>query len=93
MGLRFRRSIRLAPGLRLNLAKRGGSVSVGGGGASLNIGRDGTRGTVGLPGTGLSYRENISRRRQRGGLGAMLVGLAVIALLAWIALHALFVWR
>jgi len=55
MGFRFRRSIRLLPGLRVNLGKKGASLSVGGRGATLNWSAKGTRTTVGLPGTGLSY--------------------------------------
>ena len=58
MGFRFRRSTRLGP-LRFNFAKGGlSSISVGGRGASFNIplGRSGgSRSTVGLPGTGLSW--------------------------------------
>ena len=55
MGFRFRRSIRLLPGLRINLGKKGASVSLGGRGATVNLSSKGTRTTVGLPGTGLSY--------------------------------------
>lgn len=67
MGLRFRRSVRLAPGLRLNLGRRGASLSLGGRGASLNIGRRGVYGNVGLPGTGLSYRERLDRPSRSDG--------------------------
>ena len=56
MGFRFRKSIKLAPGVRLNLTKKGiSSLSVGKRGATVNVGKKGTRGTVGLPGSGLSY--------------------------------------
>lgn len=55
MGFRFRRSIRILPGLRVNLGKRGASLSVGVRGAHVTVGPTGTRTTVGLPGTGLSY--------------------------------------
>ena len=55
MGFRFHRSVRLLPGLRLNLSKSGVSASVGTRGAWLTFGRNGTRTTVGLPGTGISY--------------------------------------
>lgn len=56
MGFRFRKSIKLAPGVRLNVTKKGiSSVSVGKRGATVNIGKKGTRGTVGIPGSGLSY--------------------------------------
>ena len=56
MGFRFRKSIKIAPGVRINLTKNGiSSVSLGKRGATVNIGKKGTRGTVGIPGSGLSY--------------------------------------
>jgi hypothetical protein len=55
MGFRFRRSIKLFPGLRLNFGKRGISASIGVRGAHVTYGPTGTRTTVGLPGSGLSY--------------------------------------
>lgn len=55
MGFRFRKSLRLFPGVRLNLSKSGISTSLGGPGATINIGPKGTRHTVGLPGSGLSF--------------------------------------
>ena len=64
MGFRFRRSIRLLPGVKLNLSKSGVSVSLGGKGASFNIGPRGTRTTVGIPGTGLSYVSQKGRKRR-----------------------------
>lgn len=54
MALRFRKSFKIAPGVRVNLSKSGTSYSVGRRGAMLNIGPKGKRVTVGLPGTGLS---------------------------------------
>lgn len=65
--LRFRKRLKIAPGLHANLSlKRGVSLSIGGPGASHNIGLDGQqRSTVGLPGSGLSYtHSHPSRRRQ-----------------------------
>lgn len=59
MGLRFRKSIKIAPGIRLNLSKTGTSMSVGKPGLSVNLGRNGLTGNVGIPGTGLSYRKKI----------------------------------
>ena len=56
MGFRFRRRVRLARGIWLNVGKSGSSLSVGGRGATANFGKDGTTTTVGIPGTGLSYR-------------------------------------
>jgi hypothetical protein len=55
MGLRFQRRIRLFPGVRLNLSKSGISTSIGARGAWFTFGPRGTRTTVGLPGTGVSY--------------------------------------
>jgi Protein of unknown function (DUF4236) len=92
--LRFRRSIRIFPGLRINVGKRGASVSVGGRGAHVTVGRTGTRTTVGLPGTGLSYTHLDKPHQEAPGeaqppvpeipkrpwlLIALLVGAALIA--------------
>lgn len=56
MGFNFRKSLKIAPGVRLNITKKGiSSVSLGGKGARVNLGKKGTRTTVGVPGTGLSY--------------------------------------
>lgn len=56
MGWRFRRSLKIAPGVRLNLGRRSAGVSVGPRGAkvSVNTKRE-VRRTAGLPGTGLSH--------------------------------------
>lgn len=60
MGFRFRKSIKLAPGVKLNLGKKSAGISVGGklAGVSLNS-RTGGRARVSLPGTGLSYSTKI----------------------------------
>ena len=60
MGLYFRKSIKIVPGLRLNVSKRGTSVSIGPRGAKLNIGKRGTYVTTGIPGTGIYSRTKIS---------------------------------
>jgi uncharacterized protein DUF4236/putative peptidoglycan binding protein len=75
MGFRFRKSIRVSRGVRINLTGRGvSSVSIGRPGATLNFGRTGVRTTVGIPGTGLSYS---SRSKGGGGLGLVL-GLIIL---------------
>ncbi|RXT51202.1 hypothetical protein B6S44_21600 [Bosea sp. Tri-44] len=63
MGFRFRRSVRLFPGVRLNFSLSGVSVSAGVPGAMINIGPRGSRLTMGLPGTGISYVHNLSSPR------------------------------
>lgn len=56
MGLNFRKSLKIAPGVRLNITKKGiSSVPLGGKGARVNLGKKETRTTVGMSGTGLSY--------------------------------------
>ena len=59
MGFRFRKSFRIAKGVRINLSKSGISTSFGVKGASLNIGTRGVRVTAGIPGTGISYSANL----------------------------------
>lgn len=55
MGFRFRKTIKILPGVRLNLSKSGGSISIGPRGAKLTVGPRGVRATVGIPGSGISY--------------------------------------
>lgn len=58
MGFRFRKTMKILPGLRLNITKNGpNSLSVGGRGMTFNLGKKGTRTTVGAPGTGMSYSD------------------------------------
>lgn len=57
MGFRFRRSIGLVPGVRLNLSGGGASVSLGVRGLRYTVGSKGTRVTAGIPGTGLSWTQ------------------------------------
>ncbi len=64
MGLRFRHSFQLFPGVRLNLSGSGVSASFGVPGATLNVGRRGVRSTIGVPGTGLSYSTDHSQPRR-----------------------------
>lgn len=61
MGFRFSKRITLMPGVRVNLSKSGASLSVGPRGASVTMGKRGIYGNVGIPGTGLSYRERLDR--------------------------------
>jgi hypothetical protein len=61
MGFRFRKQVKLFPGIKLNLSKRGiSSVSAGKKGATVNLSQRGIKQTIGLPGTGLSYQTDKS---------------------------------
>ncbi len=63
MGFRFRKSFKIAPGVRVNVGKKGvSSLSVGRPGANINIGKRGSRANIGIPGTGLSYSTPITNR-------------------------------
>src|SRR5713226_8509274 len=62
MGFRFHRSLRLAPGIRINLSKTGASLSLGRRGATLNFSARGTKATVGLPRSGISFSTMLQGR-------------------------------
>jgi Protein of unknown function (DUF4236) len=60
MGFRFYRRLRLFPGVRLNFSKSGVSTSIGGRGHWITFG--GKRAptvTLGVPGTGLRYTQQL----------------------------------
>ena len=78
MPFRFQRRIRILPGLRINVSNSGVSESIGRRGAWFTLGPRGTRTTVGLPGTGLSYTEQSKSRV--GGIAAFGVILALVVL-------------
>lgn len=67
--MRFRKSIKLLPGVKINLSNKGISTSVGPKGATVNVkpGRA-TRATIGLPGTGLSHTETIGSAPEQSRL-------------------------
>lgn len=75
MGFRYRKTITIFPGVKINLSKTGVSTSLGGHGATVNVGTSGKRTmTLGIPGTGLSYQLPL-------GIGAV-VFVAILAALA-----------
>lgn len=58
---RVRKSIRICPGVKLNIGKKGiASLSVGKAGATVNLSSKGVKGTAGIPGTGISYTSKLS---------------------------------
>lgn len=61
MGLRFRKSIHIGP-LRINFSKSGVGLSVGAKGFRVGRSAKGkTTATVSLPGTGLSYVQDLDK--------------------------------
>jgi hypothetical protein len=74
---RFRKTFSILPGVRINLSKTGVSSSIGGHGATVNVGKNGPMVTLGIPGTGLSYRTSIGM--------TLIVALVLIAVVAGLA--------
>ena len=66
MGLRFRKSINICKGVKLNVGTKGLSVSLGMKGLHHTIHTSGRMtSTIGLPGTGLSYVKNSSWKKKK----------------------------
>jgi hypothetical protein len=58
MTLRFQRRVKILPGVRLNLSRSGIGLSVGARGAHIGITARGQHyASIGIPGTGVSWRE------------------------------------
>lgn len=73
MGLRFRKTLKIFSGLKLNFSGSGVSLTVGGRGHSVTYSKKGTYVNLGIPGTGISYRKKVSggttAKRTRSGGG------------------------
>jgi tetratricopeptide (TPR) repeat protein len=66
MGFRLYKSVKLGKGVRLNLSKTGVGISAGVPGARYSVHSSGrTTRTVGVPGTGVSYRSSTSSKSGR----------------------------
>ena len=75
MGLRFRKSIGLGKGIRLNLGKGSVGISAGAKGARFSVNSSrGATSSVGVPGTGLSYSNTSGGGGQRRGRKVKLSG-------------------
>ena len=61
MGFHFSKPTKLLPGVRVNSSKSGVFLSIDPRGASVTIGKVSAYGNVGIPGTGISYRERPDR--------------------------------
>ena len=67
MGLRFRKSFKVAPGVKINVGKKSVGLSVGGKGGRVTVNSSGrlTK-SASIPGTGISYveTEKIGKSKQ-----------------------------
>ena len=78
MGLRYRKSITIFPGVKLNISKSGLSLSVGKKGAHVTAGTSGRKSvSVGLPGTGVSYTKVIGKGSKRRTLGFLFTAVVI----------------
>lgn len=68
MGFRFRKSFKIAPGIRTTISKSGISTRIGGKGFSVSKGKRGTRMNVGIPGTGISYSTKIGGKSKKASV-------------------------
>ena len=71
MGWSFRRSVKIAPGIRVNFSKSGISTSIGGKGFTYN-----TRGriTASIPGTGIRFTQQLHSQRTSRPIGSVVAG-------------------
>ena len=66
MGFRFRKSFKIAPGVRLNVGKKSASISVGGKGFRTSVSTTGRRTrTVSIPSTGISHVSTSGGKRSK----------------------------
>ncbi|WP_181350517.1 DUF4236 domain-containing protein [Thalassobacillus sp. CUG 92003] len=65
MGMRFRKSFKVAPGVRMNVGKKGVGTTIGGKGLRVNTSSRGVSVGSSVPGTGVSYNKQISSRTKR----------------------------
>ncbi len=66
MGLGFRKSIKIAPGVKVNINKKSVGVTMGGKGFHHTVNTSGRKTTsVGIPGTGLSYSSTSQSKKSK----------------------------
>lgn len=66
MGVRFRKSLKIAPGVKLNLNKKSVGLTFGGKGAHYTVNSKGRKtSTVGIPKTGIYYTKTSGGRKKK----------------------------
>ena len=61
MPIRFRRTFKILPGVKVNVSKGGVSLTLGPRGLRFTFGKHGITRTIGIPGTGLSETSYIAK--------------------------------
>ena len=77
MAIKFRKSFKIAPGVRLNVGKKSGSIRLGPKNAGVTLGTKRNRVGASIPGTGLGFSS-----QSRGGCAGAAVVIACVALSA-----------
>jgi hypothetical protein len=86
MGLRFRKRLKAAPGVRLNLGKRATSLSIDAKGLTLNVaGRRGRGGSYSRY-TAYSGRGGVQPQNSGSQNPALAIGLVLLAVLSVVAM-------
>lgn len=80
MAIRFRKTIKIAPGLKLNIGKKSASVRIGGQNMGYTVGTKGRTTSASIPGTGLG----VTSRKNTGG-----ADINWIAVIVWLGGGAL----
>ena len=83
MAWNYRKRIKIAPGIHLNLSKGGVSTSIGPKGAKVTFGKNGTYLNKSIPGTGLYSREKLSGGNNTSNSGCATVFLAILLLMGF----------
>ena len=74
MPLRFRRTMKVAPGMRLNLTKTGVSARIGTRGVGITTGTSGTTVSAGLPGSGVHVSKKLKKNAAQSHVAASNTG-------------------
>ena len=92
MGLRFRKSIKIFPGVKLNFNKKSVGLSFGTRGARYSVNSDGRKTTsIGLPGTGLYWTDSNKNSKNKDDV-SIFGCLMWILLLPFIIVYNLIRW-
>ena len=65
MALKFRKRIKIAPGVVINISRTGISITIGSKGFSINIGKTGVYLNIGIPNTGIYDRKKLFSTKRK----------------------------
>lgn len=86
MGFRYRKRVKLFPGVWFNLSKGGVSTSVGGKSLTVNLKSSKVKTTASIPGTGISYSETADTQAHQATTPDLAPARAGIPVWVWLLL-------